>query len=146
MNTITNHNRHRDLFRDVFAPFFTTALDTSFDNDFERKWNDFVPSTDIKENDKEVVITLSLAGFTKNDVEIDVKDNLLTIKGEKQEESESTEETYHRKEISTGSFKRSFQLDNRKDLKKIDARFENGLLIIHIPKKEEDLAMKVSIK
>jgi HSP20 family protein len=99
------------------------------------EWN---PTTNIKETNDLFQISLSVPGFTKEDIRLEVGRNyLLKISGEKKEESEEEEENYMRKEYSYNSFSRSFQLPQDIDEKSITAKCENGILNIDIPKSEE---------
>jgi HSP20 family protein len=108
----------------------------------QRTW---IPSVDIYESDKELVLTAEVPGIEEKDIEVKVEDSTLTIKGERKMEKETKEENYHRIERSYGSFFRSFSLPNYVDLDKIKAEHQNGVLKITMPKKDESKSRSVRI-
>ena len=93
------------------------------------------PATNILENTKDFVIEVSLPGFSKEDVQISVENDVLKIKSSKKQEKESNYR-YSRKEFSTFAFEKSFRLDESVETEKIEAKFENGILYLTLPKKE----------
>jgi HSP20 family protein len=103
------------------------------------------PSVDIYEKDNEIVLTAEVPGIDEKDIEINIEDNTLTIKGERKFEKETKEENYHRIERSYGSFFRSFTLPGAVDQDKIQAEHENGILKITMPKKTELKPRKVRV-
>ncbi len=104
------------------------------------------PAVDIYETDDAVVLKAELAGLTKNDVTIEIKESTLIIKGERQFEKDIKEENYHRIERSYGSFSRTFSLPQTVDQSKVGATFKDGLLEITIPKIKEARPKQISIK
>ena len=106
----------------------------------------WLPAMDIRESKDAYTVTAELPGLTKKDVEITVEDNVLTISGERQLEAEGENENYHRIERSYGSFKRSFTLPIQVIQDKVDARYQNGILTISLPKAEEAKQRKIEIK
>lgn len=104
------------------------------------------PSTDIFETKDEYVFKLEVPGMTKDNIEIEFKDDTLIIKGEKKEENQVKKEDYHRIERTCGSFTRSFNIPKNVDEKKIDASMKDGILELRIPKKEEAKAKAIPIK
>lgn len=103
------------------------------------------PSVDIRETDKELILTAELPGVEEKDIDIEVEDNILTIKGKREIEKETKEEEYHRIERSYGSFYRSFTLPAYVQQEKIKAEHEDGLLRIAMPKKSELKPKKVKV-
>ena len=95
------------------------------------------PAVDVVENEKNFKVKAELAGMKPEDVEISVTDGFLTIKGEKQEETEEKDENYLRRETSYGSFQRVVALPETADCDGADASFKNGVLNIEVPKKPE---------
>jgi len=91
---------------------------------------------DIKENDKEFTITAELPGIDKKNLDIEMRDRYLVIKGEKREEKEDKNDNYISRERYYGKIERSFYLPEAAEFNKADARFKDGILIITIPKKE----------
>ncbi len=103
------------------------------------------PAVDIYETDSELVLTAEIPGIEEKDIEINIEDSTLTIRGERRFEKETKEENYHRIERSYGSFFRSFTLPSYVDHEKIEAEHENGILKIRMPKKAELKPRKVRI-
>ena len=104
----------------------------------------WMPALDISENKDAFVVKVELPGITEKDVNVSISGDMLTIKGEKKKEKEEKEEHYHRVEISSGSFQRSFQLPSSVKADKIEAAFDKGILRITLPKMDE--AKKKDIK
>lgn len=98
-----------------------------------------VPAVNIKENDKAFELELSVPGRSKEDFNIEIDENTLTISSEVKHEEETKKENYTRREFSYTSFKRSFSLPESVDEEKIDASYESGILKFNLPKKEEAL-------
>lgn len=94
------------------------------------------PSFEIAETEKEFHVSAELPGLTEKDVEVNMEDNLLTIKGEKKEEKDEKNKNYHLYERRYGTFHRAFTLPENSDPDKIAATVKNGVLEIVIPKKE----------
>ena len=96
----------------------------------------WVPATDVSEDANTIQISLELAGVNPDDVRISLENNVLTIRGEKRQEDEENSERVHRIERIYGMFERMFVLPNTVDPERIEARYENGVLIVSIPKAE----------
>jgi HSP20 family protein len=105
-----------------------------------------VPAVNITERKDDYLVSLAAPGLKKEDFKIDVEGNLLTISSEKEEENEEKEEKYTRQEYSYSSFERSFTLPNEVDKDKIDAHYQDGVLELVLPKKEEAKKMAISKK
>lgn len=95
------------------------------------------PSANIKESEEAFEIELALPGFKKEDFKIEVQDKSLTVSSESKTENEDSTENYIRKEFSFNSFSRSFRLPRTVDSEQIVAEFENGILTLTLPKREE---------
>jgi len=133
-NTLTKTSeRFPALFDNFFKPW-----NEWFEND-----NNFgsrlarIPSVNITENKDEYNVSLAVPGMKKDDFKIDVDGNMLTISCEKEEAKEEKDKKYTRKEYSYSSFSRTFTLPDEVNREKIDARYEDGLLKISLPRKEE---------
>ena len=98
--------------------------------------SDWAPAVDIKEEDKAYVVKADIPGVDPKDIEVHMEEGILSIKGEKMEESKEEKEGYKRVERSYGSFHRRFSLPDNADAEAISARSKNGTLEITIPKKE----------
>ncbi len=95
------------------------------------------PSVNICESSDNYDLELSVPGRKKEDFKITVDRNILTVSFEKKEEQNEEQKQFIKKEFTTQSFKRSFTLDEKIDANKIDAKYENGILTLTLPKKEE---------
>jgi HSP20 family protein len=95
----------------------------------------FAP-TDVSEDENSLRITMELPGVSPNDVRLSLENNILTIRGEKSHQSQEDNERVHRSERTYGMFERTFVLPNTVDPEKIEARYENGVLFVTIPKAE----------
>jgi len=94
-----------------------------------------VPTMDVKETDKDLVVEAELPGLGEKDVSVTLRDGILTIKGEKRSERDENEKGYHLSERSYGSFERSLQLPDTIDEENIAAAFDRGVLKVTVPKR-----------
>jgi HSP20 family protein len=94
------------------------------------------PPANITETKDEFRLDISAPGLSRADFKVEVEDGLLTISSEKKEESKDDKENYKRREFSYSSFSRSFQLPDNAVEDKINAKYDNGVLHVSIPKKE----------
>ncbi|MCD8540237.1 MAG: Hsp20/alpha crystallin family protein [Leadbetterella sp.] len=112
--------------------------DSLFNEFFNNSYNSVLsPSANIKESDNAYGIELAIPGFTKDDFKIEVHDRTLSVSSVSQSENEEKKENYIRKEFSYSSFNRSFRLPRAVDTDQISAVYENGVLNLTLPKKEE---------
>jgi HSP20 family protein len=95
------------------------------------------PNIDIRENDKEIILEAELPGIDEKDIEILVRDGVLSLKGEKKSEREDKKDNFHLVERSYGSFERSFRLPDSADEAQIKANFNKGVLRVVVPKRAE---------
>jgi HSP20 family protein len=109
---------------------------------------DFVPAVNTREADDAYYIEVDLPGVKKEDISIDVDDNVLTISGERKVEEERKEEEFYRVESFYGTFERSFTLPEDVDADKIEAEAKDGVLTVKIPKAQvvEKTPKKIEIK
>lgn len=96
-----------------------------------------IPATNVFETPKSYLLELSAPGRNKEDFQVNIEKDLLTISFEKKEEEKVEGVTPVRREYSFNSFKRSFSLDEKIDVTGIQAKYENGILKIELPKKEQ---------
>ena len=104
------------------------------------------PATDIYETKDDFVFKMEVPGLTKDDVKVEVHENTLSIKGEREEEKEVKQEDYHRIESRNGSFLRSFRLPENADAQKINATIKNGMLDLRVAKAEEKKPKSIPIQ
>jgi HSP20 family protein len=137
------------------SPFMSLQreIDRLFD-DFARGFPSFsgngagtlVPSMDVTETDKEIEITAELPGLEEKDVQVNVADNLLTIRGEKQAEKEQKDKNYRLVERSYGSFERTLELPEGVNADAIKANISKGVLRVTVPKPAPAQAKKIDVK
>ena len=110
----------------------------------------WLPPTDICEDQDGLEITMELPGVRTDDVKLSLENNVLTVRGEKRQEGEERAERMHRYERSYGTFERTFALPSTVDPDKIQARHQDGVLVINIPKAERarprEIPLNVGIK
>ncbi len=124
-------------------------LPTVFD-DFLKPWNQWfdnggsfsgrtmtMPAVNIVENKNDYNLSLAVPGMKKEDFNIDVEGNMLTISCEQEENKEEKEQQFTRKEYSYSSFSRSFTIPEEVNREKIEAKYEEGVLKLMLPKREE---------
>lgn len=97
----------------------------------------FIPAVNTREGDDAYYIEVDLPGVKKEDINIDVHDNILTVSGERKIEKERKDDEFYRVESFYGKFERSFTLPEDVDSDKIEAKDENGVLLITIPKAQQ---------
>ena len=107
---------------------------------------DFMPRVNIKDTKDDVTLTFELPGMEKKDIKVMVKDDVLTVSGERSFKSEEKDDGFVRTEISTGSFSRSFTLPDTVDGEKISADYKNGMLEIKLTKREEVKPKEIEVK
>lgn len=115
--------------------FNTDAVPSMFTNRFNTDFS--LPKVNIKETSDDYSLELAVPGFKKDDFNIDLDDHVLTISSEKKTEAENTEDNYTRREFGYSSFKRTFSLPESIDESKIKAIYEEGILTVQLPKREE---------
>jgi len=103
------------------------------------------PRIDIYEDDENVVVNADLPGMKKEDIDISITGDVLTLKGEKKQEEEVKEENYHRIERSYGSFQRSITLPAPVEADKIKATYRDGVLEMVMPKRPEVKPKKIDV-
>ena len=103
------------------------------------------PHMDVRETDKEIVVEAELPGIDEKDISLDLKDGVLTIRGEKKHEYDEKKENYRVMERRYGSFQRSLMLPDTVDQDKVEANFDNGVLKIKVPKRPEAIGKQRTI-
>ena len=140
------------LFEDFAGGFWRSPFPRSFFDIAplgrgEPSWT-ATPAVDVTETDKAYEVTAELPGMDEKNIEVNVANGVLTIKGEKQEEKEEKKKDYYLRERSFGSFQRAFQVPEGVDTDKIEASFKKGLLTVTLPKTPETqkAAKKIEVK
>jgi HSP20 family protein len=131
---------------DFVPTSFSTLVDKFFNDSLARAGGStFVPKVDIVETSEAFEVQLAVPGLNKEDFNIELNDNYLTVSGERKFSNEKKEKSYHSIETHYGSFSRSFSLPENVDASKINAKYNNGILELTIPK-DEKKALKQTIK
>jgi len=126
------------------------AMDHLFDDAFTRPlsirdgWS--VPAIDMYQTDDELVVKASIPGFKAENVQISITGDVLTLRGEVKQEDEKNEKAWHIREQRWGSFERSVALPTQVVADKAKAEFENGILIVTLPKAEEVKPKTITVK
>lgn len=139
MTTITRIDPFREL-ATLFENF--TEPGTAKDRLME---GSFVPPVDIYEGEHNLVLKLEVPGVKEEDLDVQVENNTLTVKGKKTFEKEEKEESFHRIERRYGSFLRTFRLPNTVDSEKIEAHYDKGVLNITLGKKAEAKPKQIKV-
>ncbi len=105
----------------------------------------WAPAVDIYETEHELVVKADLPDVNPQDLDIQVENNILTIRGERKFENKVKEENYLRMERSYGSFSRTFSLANSVNSEAIKADYQNGVLTLSIPKREEAKPKQIKV-
>lgn len=103
------------------------------------------PAVDMIDKKDEIVVRAEVPGVEKEDINISLTENTLTIKGETKKEKETREEDYYYSEISYGSFVRTLSLPEKVQTDKVKAKFKNGILEIHLPKSPEATQREIKV-
>lgn len=106
----------------------------------------FALAVDIAEHNDYYEVTVDIPGVQKDDIKVTLEDRTLTISGEKKFENEEKKDAYHRIERRYGRFERSFTLPSSTKTEKIDAKYNNGVLTLIVPKKEEAKQRTIEVK
>ena len=106
----------------------------------------FAPAIDVRETGDTLTVTVELPGVTKDEIDVNIHNNVLTIEGEKRQEEVTDEENYHRVERRYGRFERSLQLPEYVDAETVDASFKDGVLTLTMTKKEEIRPKSIEVK
>ena len=128
------------------------SLHREMDRLFDNLWNDgfgspllsgdwgrfeIAPQLDVTEDDKAFTVKIDLPGMDETDVDVTLSDRVLSIRGTKEEDKETKDKDFYRRERAHGSFRRSIEIPAAVDASKIDASFTKGVLTISLPKTRE---------
>jgi HSP20 family protein len=133
----------RDEFDRLFDQLRTTGLFGPAPRVFQAMWS---PSLDFSENEKEYIVRLEAPGIPKEDLEVNVEGQTLTITGHRNFEKEEKTEEYFWREREEGRFVRSVQLPGAVDRAKVSAIYENGIMTVRLPKTEPSAKARITIK
>ncbi len=131
---------------DFVPTSFSTLVDRLFNESIAHTGgSSFVPKVDIAENENSFELQIAAPGMKKEEFNIEVKDQHLTVSGERKLTDEKKEKNFHSIETQYGSFSRSFNLPENVDATNIQAKYNNGILELTIPKDEKKV-LKQTIK
>ena len=131
------HERMNQLFDETFLPSRGSEAAPA-----AAMWS---PAVDIYEAGDDIIVKAEVPGIDKDEVAVEVKDGILTLRGERKFEKEEKEENYHRIERSYGTFVRSFALPSSVDPEKVNAALKDGVLEVKLSKKEQAKPRKVKV-
>lgn len=122
-------------FSSWFDDFFDGGMGTGFLPNFNTGLT--LPAVNIKENEDEFFLEIAVPGMKKSDFDINVDNKVLSISSEIKEEHEEVKDNYTRREFGYSSFKRTFTLPDSVETDKINAEYKDGILQVHLPKRDE---------
>jgi HSP20 family protein len=125
-----------------FSNEVTRLFNTLFDEGQSQRW---VPAMDLVEADDHFLLKADLPGLGEDDVNIEIRDNALTISGERKAENEHRERGWYRVERSFGQFSRSLTLPEGVDPDAVEATFDRGVLEVRVPKPEQRKPRRIAI-
>ena len=145
--SIVRYDPFRDLrtLQEEVNRLFTGSMPRGFDDEGMARgaWS---PSVDIYENKEQIVLEAELPGMKREDFDLSVENNVITLRGQRQFEKKDESDNYHRVERAYGSFTRSFTLPNTVTAEGANAEYKNGVLRITLPKREETKARRIEVK
>ena len=145
--SIVRYDPFRDLrsLQEEVNRLFTGNMARSFDEEgiARGSWS---PSVDIYENKDQIVLEAELPGMKREDFDLSVENNVVTLRGERHFEKKDDSDNYHRVERAYGNFTRSFTLPNTVTAEGATAEYTNGVLRVTLPKREDTKARRIEIK
>jgi HSP20 family protein len=148
MSTLIRWEPTRELttLRDRMDRLFSEAMGRGWGREEALTTAVWMPAVDVFETEESIVLKADLPDVNKDEVDISVQNNTLTIRGERKREKEVNEKDFYRMERTYGSFARSFGLPPTVDAERIDASFANGVLTLTLPKREESKPKQIKVK
>lgn len=138
--------RELAVMQDRLNRIFGDSYGRRFDDDVMTR-GDWIPPVDIFENDKhEIVMRAEMPGLKREDIELRVENNTLTLRGERKRETEVKDEQYHRIERAYGAFSRSFSLPATVDAGNVSAEYKDGVLTVTLPTREEAKPRQIPVE
>jgi HSP20 family protein len=144
--TIVRYDPFRDLrtLQEEVNRLFSTNLTRAFDDEGIGR-GAWAPSVDIYENKDQIVLEAELPGMKQDDFDLSIENNVITLRGERKFEKTDEGDNYHRVERSYGSFTRSFTLPQTVSAEGATAEYNNGVLRVTLPKREETKARRIEV-
>lgn len=145
--SVVRYDPFRDLrsLQDEVNRLFSASLPRSFGDEGIARgaWS---PTVDIYENKDHIVLEAELPGMNREDFDLTIENNVITLKGERRFEKKDESDNYHRVERSYGSFSRSFTLPQTVSAEGAGAEYRNGVLRVTLPKREEVKARRIKVE
>ena len=136
MSELSNLRREMDK---LWADFFG-------EGELAARTETWVPAVDVSETKDAIFVKAEVPGMDPKDIDLSLSGDMLVIKGEKKEEKEEQDENFHRVEMRRGSFSRAIRIPVPVDKDKIEAKYENGILKIKLPKTEDTKPKQIEVK
>lgn len=148
MNLVRFKQKNYDPFQELFQLSNDLLALSPFKGDqtLESVRGNWFPAIDISEDQNHISVKADLPGLRKEDIQVSLDNNILTIRGERKTEQDKKEKNYHRVERSYGVFERSFNLGSSVDGAKVNAVYNDGVLEITIPKSEAAKPKQIEVK
>lgn len=145
--SIVRYDPFRDLrtLQEEVNRLFSTNLTRSFDDEGIGR-GAWAPSVDIYENKDQIVLEAELPGMKQEEFDLSIENNVITLRGERKFEKTDETDNYHRVERSYGSFTRSFTLPQTVSAEGATAEYNNGVLRVTLPKREDTKARRIEVK
>jgi len=131
---------------------FRSQMDRLFDSFFGlAPWEEtlpggWTPDVEVADTDKEILVKAEVPGLGPEDIDVRVSGNVLTLSGEKKEETEEKKSGYYRSERRFGSFLRTIDLPTSVNAEAVSAEYDKGILTVRIPKSEDSAPRKIEVK
>jgi HSP20 family protein len=144
--TIMRYDPFRDLrtLQEEVNRLFSTNMTRAFDDEGIGR-GAWAPSVDIYENKDQIVLEAELPGMKQEDFDLSIENNVITLRGERKFEKTDENDNYHRVERSYGAFTRSFTLPHTVSAEGATAEYNNGVLRVTLPKREETKARRIQV-
>ena len=145
--SIVRYDPFRDLrtLQEEVNRLFSTNLTRAFGDDEGIARGAWAPSVDIYENKDQIVLEAELPGMNQEDFDLSIENNVITLRGERKFEKADETDNYHRVERSYGAFTRSFTLPQTVSAEGAVAEYNNGVLRVTLPKREETKARRIQV-
>jgi HSP20 family protein len=145
--SIVRYDPFRDLrsLQDEVNRLFSTNLSRAFGDEGIAR-GAWMPNVDIYENKDQIVLEAELPGMNREDFDLSIENNIITLRGERRFEKKDDGDNYHRVERAYGTFTRSFTLPQTVSAETANAEYKNGVLRVTLPKREEVKARRIEVK
>jgi HSP20 family protein len=145
--SLTPVTQFRSEFDRLFDRFFSDPWSPfGAGNDWPMPGGGFVPTLDLRETESDVIVRVEVPGMKADDIDIQVTGDVMTISGEKKEESEHSQGSIYHAERRFGRFRRSIQLPGQIEIDRVTADYDQGVLTVHLPRSEAVKPKHIDVK